>query len=165
MNDGEKATYDVDTLHTLTGFDAPRDWSLVEWKRDDLGLYFMHWVRIFGKKLSVIETADYKSDGRLWHHVSVATPKKNVLPSWQDVAEIRKLFIGEERESYIIFPTKERYVNIYDVIHLYCCLDAPGGVLPSMEGEITIGGMETAAGRMLRGDGKVKSGEKVIRSV
>lgn len=80
--------------------------------------------------------APHGDDGRNWLHVSVSRPNGK-MPSYEDLALIRKLFIGEDRECYMIFPTKERYVNINaNVLHLYCCLDQPDGVLPHMEGEV-----------------------------
>jgi hypothetical protein len=85
-----------------------------------------------GERLTVIESVAQRSDSRCWLHVSVAKPnKKN--PTYDDIQYIRKLFIGEERESYMVFPTKDRYVNINPVLHLFCCLDSPGGVLPQFE--------------------------------
>lgn len=85
----------------------------------------------------VIESiAPHNDDGHNWLHVSVSRPKGK-MPSYEDLGLIRKLFIGEDRECYMIWPPKSRYVNINpNVLHLYCCLDAPDGVLPHMEGMI-----------------------------
>lgn len=108
-------------------------WSLIDIKRDAQCVHTKAWRRLSGEAITVIETIEPKSDGKNWLHVSVAKPNQRKVPSWDDIQVLKNCFIGEHREAYMVFPTKERYVNFFDVLHLFCCLDEPTGVLPHME--------------------------------
>jgi hypothetical protein len=131
----------TDTSKTFSGLPAPSYWHIIEWADDGL-----MWERLTGERITVIESIVEK-DGQTWLHVSVAKPVKRngqkKMPTYDDVQEMRRLFIGEEREAYMIFPTKDRYVNINPVLHLWTCLDHPEGVLPRFEGIAVIEGKET----------------------
>lgn len=118
-----------DLTKTCSGLGAPRDWHVIEAREDGLA-----WERLFGERITVIESIATKSDGKRWLHVSVGRPK-NKLPTYEMIQEVRRLFVGEHRECYHIFPTSDRYVNFANVLHLFACLDQPEGVLPRMEGE------------------------------
>lgn len=118
-----------DETKTWSGLPAPEYWHIVDRKGDGL-----MWERMRGEKITVIESTKTDSDGRMWLHVSVAKPTKKKLPTYEDLQTARKLFISEDRECYQIFPTKEHYVNINPVLHLWCCLDTPEGVLPRFDG-------------------------------
>lgn len=120
---------EITSSHTVSGLPAPAGWHTVPWP----GSGFM-WERLFGSRISVIEDVSAKADGRNWLHVSVGAPK-NRLPSYEELQAARKAFIGN-RESYMVFPTEERYVNIGNVLHLWCCLSSPEGVLPHFEGVV-----------------------------
>lgn len=126
-------TLEWDNSKTYSGLPAPKGWTIYERREDGL-----MWIRLFGAKISVIEDISIKADGKRWLHVSVGNPK-NRMPTYEEIQEVRKLFVGEHRECYHIFPTSERYVNFANVLHLFCCLDQPDGVLPHMEGEIAPG--------------------------
>lgn len=126
-----------DNTKTFSGLPAPSDWHILE-KRDD-GLM---WQRLKGEAIKVIESSKVEADGRLWLHVSVSKPKRSKMPSYEDIQVARKLFIGEHRECYQVFPTSERYVNFNPVLHLFCCLSSPEGVLPSFEGMLRIEGKD-----------------------
>ena len=134
-----KKTIEIDDSTTVSGLPAPEGWSCWERSGDEDGIYGRKWRRTYGESISVVESTVVKDDGKLWLHVSVAKPNPKKFPTWEDLQTARKLFVGEHRECYLIFPTKDRYVSFFDVLHLYCCLDAPDGVLPRMEGEIAPG--------------------------
>jgi hypothetical protein len=121
---------EYDDTKTWSGLEAPRGWHIVERGGDGL-----KWQRMFGEAITVIESTSVK-DGRTWLHVSVAKPSPKKMPTYEDLQTARRLFIGEDREAYMVFPTKDRYVNFFPVLHLFCCLDKPEGVLPRFEGEI-----------------------------
>lgn len=120
---------EMDTTKTWSGLPAPVDWHVVDRRSDGI-----KWERLKGERITAIESTSIKADGKTWLQVSVAKPKPSKMPAYEDLMTARKLFIGEDRESYQIFPPKDRYVNICPVLHLFCCLDAPLGVLPQMEG-------------------------------
>ncbi len=124
-------TTEYDDSKTWSGLPAPDGWMIVERRADGL-----MWVRTVSNPISVIEDITVKEDGKHWLHVSVARQgkHKNQLPTYEEINLIRKLFIGDHRECYHIFPPKERWVNFSNVLHLWCCLDQPDGVLPHFEG-------------------------------
>lgn len=130
--------YEIDQEKTISGRQAPADWHIVQ----KFGPEGLIWERLFGNPLRVIETIADKEDGKNWLHVSVSKRNKK-MPSYEELAEVRRVFIGEERECYMVYPPKERYVNLHpSVLHLYSCLDQPDGVLPHFEGTLNIAGTE-----------------------
>lgn len=130
---------EIDDSITVSGLPAPTGWVCIQRKRDKDGIFFRAWERTTGQAIRVIESIYTRENGQIWLHVSVSKPNRK-LPTWEDIKAMRTYFIGEDRESYMIFPTQDRYVNIHPgVLHLYCCLDQPEGVLPHMEGEIESG--------------------------
>ena len=135
-----KTTIEYDDSTTVSGLPAPAGWLCLERKHDEDGIYGRVWVRTQGEAIRVIESTCLRADGCMWLHVSVSKPNRK-MPTWEDVQVMRKYFVGEHRESYMVFPTQDRYVNIHPgVLHLYSCLDQPEGVLPHFEGEMAIGG-------------------------
>ena len=129
-----KTTVEYDDSTTVSGLPAPAGWMVIE-RREDGNM----WIPLYGEKISVIEDIGIKADGKRWLHVSVGRANSK-MPSYEDMQMVRRLFIGEHREAYQVFPTKERYVNFDNVLHWWVCLDAPEGVLPHFEGEVVIGG-------------------------
>jgi hypothetical protein len=132
-----KQTIEIDDSTTVSGLPAPFGWVCLYTRRDEDGIYGRAWERTTGQAIRVVESLYTRpEDGYTWLHVSVSKPNRK-LPTWEDVQVMRACFVGEHRESYMIFPTQDRYVNIHPgVLHLYCCLDQPEGVLPRMEGVI-----------------------------
>lgn len=54
-----------------------------------------------------------------WEHVSIV-PRKNVMPSWDDMCELKDIFFNDEEEVYQIHPPKSEYVNLHDrCLHLW----------------------------------------------
>jgi hypothetical protein len=119
-------------------------WKVVEARAD--GSMWLNAVR----RLKVIESVGVRSDRRIWHHVSVSAydvkdgrvlPMSR-LPTWDEMSLVRDALIGADREAYIIYPPRSRYVNIAQVLHLWHCLSAPdGAVLPPMEGRLAGGSL------------------------
>lgn len=65
---------------------------------------------------------DREQDGRRWHHVSAS--RANRLPSWEDMCEVKELFVGLERKGIQIFPPRSEYCNGHPFcLHLWSCLD------------------------------------------
>lgn len=107
------------------------------WKRVRTDPRGAAWEQFLGG-LRVIESVYFYGDAReLWHHVSVSRASR--LPTWDDLKLVRADFIGDERECYQVFPPRDRWVNDNpNVLHLWCCLDRPDGVLPNFIIEGTI---------------------------
>lgn len=137
-----KQTFEYDSSKTWSGLPVPTGWSIMG---------FIHryhqpeehcgysWQRLMGQRITVMEDVSVKADGKRWLHVSVAKPNGK-MPTYEDLQEVRRLFIGEDRESYMVFPPSERYVNFHNVLHLWSCLDQPTGVLPQFDEIITLNG-------------------------
>jgi hypothetical protein len=126
-----KETTDIDLSKTMSGLAAPDYWAVTERRPDGL-----MWQRLRGEAIKVIESIAIETDGRRWLHVSVSKPSKAKMPTYEDIQTMRKLFVGEHRECYMVFPPAERYVNINPVLHLWTCLDAEKGVLPQFDGVV-----------------------------
>ncbi len=77
------------------------------------------------------------SDGRWWLHVSVARAK--YIPSYEDLADVKRVFVGEDRQAIQVFPRCERHVNLHPFcLHLWTCLEPDGDGLPDFGKEGTI---------------------------
>lgn len=98
----------------------PPGWALVEAAPD--GASYRH-----RRGMTVIVSGAVEGDGRRWLHVSLARPDR--LPSYQDQALVKNLFIGRDREAYSVWARQSRHVNIHPfALHLWCPVDGP--VLP-----------------------------------
>jgi len=98
----------------------PAKWQVLQ--ENDDGAWF---VSTTG--LRVVLSAALEQDKRRWLHISVS--KREALPSWEDLKEVKSLFIGDDRTAIQVFPPKAQWVNIHpNTLHLWTCLD--GDVLP-----------------------------------
>ena len=62
-------------------------------------------------------------NGWEWLHVSFSRP--NRIPSYEEVQLVKENFIGD-RKAFMVFPTKEHYVNIHKYcLHLWYSKDNP----------------------------------------
>jgi hypothetical protein len=99
----------------------PDGWRVVERRADG--------ARYRRGPLQVIESRAREQDGREWQHVS-ASRDGVALPTWTDLARVKRAFIGDERTAYQVLPPAVDYVNDNPgVLHLWSCLD-PDKVLP-----------------------------------
>lgn len=61
-------------------------------------------------------------DGRPWAHLSMSRRDKK-LPTWEQLREVKELFLGKQRKAIQVLPPADQYVNIHPgVLHLFCCL-------------------------------------------
>lgn len=59
--------------------------------------------------------------GDKWLHVSLS--RSNRIPSYEDVCEVKNIFIGIDKTALQIFPPKDQHVNHHPfALHLWCCL-------------------------------------------
>jgi hypothetical protein len=64
-------------------------------------------------------------DERRWLHASVS--HENRLPNWEDLREVKDVFIGRDKRALQVLPAAEEYVNIHPrVLHLWHCVDGDG---------------------------------------
>lgn len=74
--------------------------------------------------VSVIMSGQIEN-GKKWLHVSLACKSK--MPSYDDLALVKKVFIGEHKKAIMVFPEKKYHVNIHHYcLHLWHCLDGDG---------------------------------------
>lgn len=71
---------------------------------------------------SVLASITTESDGRQWLHVSVS--RRNRLPSWEELREVKELFVGRERVALQVLPRTSEYINVHPfVLHLWAVAD------------------------------------------
>lgn len=98
----------------------PATWRQVHDQRFDAR--FVAWYMHARAPLKVMVTAKRERDERRWLHVSVSHERR--LPDWNDLREVKDIFIGRERRALQILPPESEYVNIHPrVLHLWACLD------------------------------------------
>jgi len=79
--------------------------------------------------LRVLVSLDHVQDGTEWLHVSVS--RRDRIPSYQDLIEVKDLFITPEREAIQVFPPRDKHVNDHPhCLHLWSRIDGP--VMPDM---------------------------------
>jgi hypothetical protein len=92
------------------------------------------WGHIDGRR--VIGTVG-QHDGRWWLHVSLSRAK--YIPSYEDLADVKRAFVGDALQAVQIFPTARRHVNLHPFcLHLWACLEPDGDGLPDFGAEGTI---------------------------
>lgn len=105
-------------------FKVPAGWEVIrEW-----GYGFALLQKSGG--LRVIVDCEVKEDGRQWLHVSASRSKWT--PTHDDMALVKRDFIGADRYAYSVFSPEEMHVNIHShCLHLWALLDSEDGkVLP-----------------------------------
>lgn len=71
---------------------------------------------------TILMSGKIEKDGKKWIHVSVARPDK--LPEWNLLKEIKRIFIGFDRQAIQILPREKNYINMHPYcLHLFCCVD------------------------------------------
>lgn len=99
----------------------PATWRVIESRPD--GAAFAR-----GEGLRVIASSAIELDGKRWLHVSCSRAVR--LPTWDDLGDVKALFIGPGRYAYQVFPPASKHVNLHSYcLHLWCCLDGDA-VLP-----------------------------------
>lgn len=91
------------------------------WLQTDPGV-FQH---INGLMVISSVVQDCAQDGRRWHHVSCSRVDR--LPSYQDLQNVKRLFVGAERKAVQVFPRESEWCNDHPYcLHLWSCLDNDG---------------------------------------
>ena len=97
---------------------APMGWSILPPFPVGSPLFGVKSFHRTGDKLVVLCTAsrwtgDLITD-RVWLHVSLS--RANRMPSYQDMCDVKSLFIGPDRKAHQVFAEESQHVNI----HAYC---------------------------------------------
>ena len=83
--------------------------------------------------LRVIITVSREADGKRWLHVSCSHQDR--LPSWDELREVKDIFIGRDELAVQVLPSETEYVNHHPyVLHLWHCLD--GRPLPDFRCQV-----------------------------
>lgn len=97
----------------------PRDWECLS-ITDDGAAY-----RNDRTGQTVIVSVSRETDGRRWLHVSTAFPDR--LPTYAELARVKRLWIGEGRRALQLFVESGAHVNIHRyALHLWHCVDGDG---------------------------------------
>lgn len=105
------------TVRELLPRVIPSAWREVE-ARDDGALY-IHvsepWSVILGVEL---HPHPHTNREELWLHCSTA--RRDRLPTWPELVEIRDLFLGRNTTALQVIPSREEYVNVHpNCLHLW----------------------------------------------
>jgi hypothetical protein len=61
------------------------------------------------------------------------------IPSYQDLADVKRVFVGDALQAVQLFARAERHVNLHPFcLHLWACLEPAGDGLPDFGKEGTI---------------------------
>lgn len=89
--------------------------------RSDLTVF----MRVFEHKidgLRVIRSRSTTKDGADWIHLS--TSRKSRLPNYDDLAKVKRDFLGEEVEAYQVMARKSEHVNCNPYcLHIWAPID------------------------------------------
>jgi hypothetical protein len=86
--------------------------------------------------LRFIVTAGKEQDGKNWLHASVSRVD-GMLPTYEDLSKLKEYCIGKDKTALQVFPPEKKHINLYQVLHLWHCLD--GDVTPDFtRGGVTI---------------------------
>src|SRR5262245_952731 len=66
--------------------------------------------RKVGEGLLVLVSCAEYGDHKRWLHVSVSR-RDHKIPTWEQMSQVKNLFVGDERTALHIMPPKARYVN------------------------------------------------------
>jgi hypothetical protein len=76
-----------------------------------------------GEGLLVLASCARQLDAQRWLHVSVSRRDKKI-PTWEQMCQVKRVFLGDERTAYQVMPCKDKWVSIHPgCLHLWCCLD------------------------------------------
>lgn len=74
--------------------------------------------------LRVVFTGAFIEDGKTWLHLSVSRAKE--CPSYEDLCEVKKTFVGEKMWAYQVFAPRTEHINIHQfTLHLWVSVDGP----------------------------------------
>ncbi len=76
--------------------------------------------RVFSRSdgLRVIATVAIEKDDRRWLHVSCS--RRARIPSYEDLAAVKELFVGRDRLALQVFPPAAEHVNYHPhTLHLW----------------------------------------------
>lgn len=68
--------------------------------------------------LRVITSEETHEDGKAWLHVSMS--RRSRMPTYDDLATVKRVFVGDDLPAYQIFPVRKEHVNLHEYcLHLW----------------------------------------------
>jgi hypothetical protein len=92
--------------------------------------------RIKGQPLVVIWSVALEDDGQTWLHVSAtAGPRRATrTPTYDEMAEVKRLFCGDHRPALSVWPRASEHVNLHPhALHVWAPFDATTWPLPPFD--------------------------------
>ena len=78
-----------------------------------------------GAGLAVMLSGAVELDGRRWVHVSLS--RRDRMPSYDDMALVKRVFIGADRKAVQVFPQRREHYSLHEFcLHLWHCVDGDG---------------------------------------
>jgi len=75
--------------------------------------------------LLVMVSGAVELDGKRWIHVSLS--RRERVPSYDDLAVVKRAFIGEDKQAIQLFTRRAEHVNVHRFcLHLWHCVDGDG---------------------------------------
>jgi len=100
---------------------APKGYCRVAALDQTLSLPQQRWFMRDGDNLKVCITAQRELDGRPWLHVSFSFATK--MPTYEDMAQVKALFIGPDHPAYMVLPRAKDHFNHHPFcLHLFAPL-------------------------------------------
>ena len=92
------------------------------WKEYQAPIPFMRCFEHKVDGLTVMRSKSQTKDGRDWIHISMS--RRSRMPSYEDMAKVKRDFLGEDVEAYQVFAKTEDHVNIHSFcLHLWAPMD------------------------------------------
>lgn len=77
------------------------------------------------EKPQIVIVSGMLLEEKRWIHVSTSVPERIV--SWEEMCEVKSLFLGKELQAIQVHPPASKYVNFAtNALHLWACLDGDG---------------------------------------
>jgi hypothetical protein len=72
--------------------------------------------------LTVLRSVSTLKNGEKWIHVSLS--RKSKMPTYEDLARVKRDFFGEDVEAYQVFTKESDHVNVHSFcLHLWAPID------------------------------------------
>lgn len=108
------------------------------WKEIESPIPFQRAYKQIGGDMRVlVGDAPYPHpDGteREWRHVSFSHPDR--IPSYDEIAAVKRAFVGDDSKAIMVFPPADKHVNIHRfTLHLFAPHDG-SDTLPEFSGVV-----------------------------
>lgn len=108
-------TFKPKTANWKPPTELPQNWKIIRISED--GAAYRNRTGLL-----VIISCCIEGDGKNWVHLSVS--KRKQCPSWDELVQVKELFLGKEALALQLLPPRSEWVNDHPFcLHLYQCLD------------------------------------------